>query len=129
MGQTPLARWDGGWTGRSPVRKDEIVVAEAFRWSAIRTATRSATVSVQPNTYYVDQLLVGKRVELVYDRFELVGPITDSAGNDIPAGIAELSEIAGTCIRKPPRLPPIRRTPVEERRLRHQLPALGEVPA
>lgn len=92
-GQTPLARWDAGWAGRSPVRKDKTVIAEAFRWSAIRTVTKSATVSLQSNTYQVDPLLVGKRVELVYDPFDLAGLITVSAGNGVPAGIAVLSEI------------------------------------
>jgi putative transposase len=92
-GQTPLARWDAGWVGRSLVRKDKNVIAEAFRWSAIRTVTKSATVSLQSNTYQVDPLLVGKRVELVYDPFDLAGLITVSAGNGVPAGIAVLSEI------------------------------------
>jgi putative transposase len=92
-GQTPLARWDASWVGRKPVRKTRDEVAEAFRWSAIRTVTKSATVSLQSNTYQVDQLLVGKRVELVYDPFDLAGLITVAAGNGVPAGIAVLSEI------------------------------------
>ena len=92
-GQTPLQRWDAGWAGRRPVRKEKTVIAEAFQWSAIRTVTNSATVSLQSNTYQVDQLLVGKRVELVYDPFDLAGLITVSAGNGVPAGIAVLSEI------------------------------------
>ena len=92
-GQTPLQRWDAGWAGRRPVRKEKTVIAEAFRWSAIRTVTKSATVSLQSNTYQVDQLLVGKRVELVYDPFDLAGLITVSAGNGVPAGIAVLAEI------------------------------------
>lgn len=92
-GQTPLARWDTGWAGRSPVRKEKTVIAEAFRWSTIRTVTKSATVSLQSNTYQVDPLLVGKKVELVYDPFDLAGLITVSAGNGVLAGIAVLSEI------------------------------------
>ena len=92
-GQTPLARWDKGWARRRPVRKDNDVIAEAFRWSTIRTVTKSATVSLQSNTYQVDQLLVGKRVELVYDPFDLAGLITVLAGNGVPAGVATLTEI------------------------------------
>ena len=92
-GQSPLQRWDASWVGRKPVRKSREEIAEAFRWSAIRTVTKSATVSLQSNTYQVDQLLVGNRVELVYDPFDLAGLITVSAGNSVPAGIAVLSEI------------------------------------
>ena len=92
-GQTPIQRWDAGWATHHPVRKDKDVIAEAFRWSTIRTVTKSATVSLQSNTYQVDQLLVGKRVELVYDPFDLAGLITVSAGNGVPAGVAVLTEI------------------------------------
>lgn len=55
--------------------------------------TKSATVSLQSNTYQVDQLLVGKRGELVYDPLDLTGLITVSAGNGVPAGEAVLTEI------------------------------------
>lgn len=89
-GQTPLARWDAGWATRTPSRKDAAVIQEAFRWSAIRTVTKSATVSLQSNTYQVDPLLAGKRVELVYDPFDLAGTITVTAGNGVPAGEAVL---------------------------------------
>lgn len=92
-GQTPLARWDAGWVNRRPDRKDAETIAEAFRWSATRTVTKSATVSLQSNTYQVDPLLVGKRVELVYDPFDLAGTITVNTTGGVPAGIATLTEI------------------------------------
>lgn len=92
-GQTPLARWDAGWASRKPNRKDAEQIAEAFRWSALRTVTKSATVSLQSNTYQVDPFLAGKRVELVYDPFDLAGPITVSASDGVPAGEAVLVEI------------------------------------
>jgi len=92
-GQTPQARWDAGWANRRPVRKSQEQIAEAFRWSAIRRVSKSATVSLQSNTYEVDPLLVGKRVELVYDPFDLTGTITVTAGNGVPAGEATLTEI------------------------------------
>jgi putative transposase len=37
---TPLARWDAGWENRSPDRRTPDVIAEAFRWSAVRKVTR-----------------------------------------------------------------------------------------
>lgn len=92
-GQTPLQRWEHGWAGRQPKRLDPAVIAEAFRWSVLRTVTKSATVSLQSNTYQVDPLLVGTRVELVYDPFDLAAPITVSAGGDTPAGIATPMDI------------------------------------
>lgn len=91
-GQSPLARWDTGWDNRRPDRRDVDVIVEAFRWSAHRTVTKSATVSLQSNTYQVDPLLAGKRVELIYDPFDLTGPIAVTAGG-VPAGAAVLLEI------------------------------------
>lgn len=92
-GQTPLARWEAGWANRRPDRRDPDVIAEAFRWSAHRTVTKSATVSLQSNTYQVDPLLAGKRVELIYDPFDLTGPIAVSAAGGVPAGEAVLLQI------------------------------------
>ncbi|MEP6527840.1 MAG: DDE-type integrase/transposase/recombinase [Nocardioidaceae bacterium] len=92
-GQSPLARWDTGWQHRRVDRRDPDVIAEAFRWSAHRTVTKSATVSLQSNTYQVDPLLVGARVELIYDPFDLTGPIAVAAANGIPAGDAVLLQI------------------------------------
>ena len=44
---------------------------EAFLWSEQRTVTKTATVSLNSNTYEVDAALVGHRVELVFDPFDL----------------------------------------------------------
>jgi putative transposase len=44
---------------------------EAFLWSEFRTVTKTATVSLHGNTYQVDELLTGRRVELVFDPFDL----------------------------------------------------------
>src|SRR5699024_3372523 len=51
--QAPIQRWSDGWTDRRPHRKDPEVIAEAFRWSAHRTVSKSATVSLHSNTYQV----------------------------------------------------------------------------
>jgi hypothetical protein len=40
-------------------------------WAEHRTVTSSATVSLHNNTYQVDPLLVGRKVELVFDPFDL----------------------------------------------------------
>ena len=40
-------------------------------WSEWRTVTKTATVSLHGNTYEVDAALVGRKVELVFDPFDL----------------------------------------------------------
>jgi len=63
-GETPIARFLGGGPPRAA---DPALLQEAFRWSAQRVVTRTATVSLAGNRYEVDPGLVGKRVELRYD--------------------------------------------------------------
>jgi len=92
-GMTPLARWDAGWENRRSDRRDPDVIAEAFRWSATRKVTKTATVSLQGNTYQVDPMLAGTRIELIYDPFDLTGPVAVTAAGGIPAGEAVLLEI------------------------------------
>lgn len=67
-GQAPLARWMAGGPFAVPVPAD---LAEAFRWSEHRTVSKTAVVSLHNNRYQVDPLLVGRRVELVFDPFDL----------------------------------------------------------
>jgi putative transposase len=44
---------------------------EAFLWSETRTVTKTAMVSLHGNHYEVDPALVGRRVQLVFDPFDL----------------------------------------------------------
>jgi putative transposase len=67
-GAAPLARWQAG--GPFPLPTPP-ALAEAFCWEAQRTVTKTATVSLQGNTYQVDPALVGRKVELVFDPFDL----------------------------------------------------------
>jgi putative transposase len=66
--QSPLARWEAG--GPFPVPPPP-VLAEAFRWSERRTVSKTALVSMHGNRYQVDPALAGRRVELVFDPFDL----------------------------------------------------------
>jgi putative transposase len=68
-GQAPLARWMAGGPFTVPIPAD---LAEAFRWSEYRTVSKTAVVSLHGNRYQVDPLLVGRRVELVFDPFDLI---------------------------------------------------------
>jgi putative transposase len=67
-GQAPLARWMAGGPFAVPAPTD---LAEAFRWSEHRTVSKTAVVSLNSNRYQVDPMLVGRRVELVFDPFDL----------------------------------------------------------
>jgi putative transposase len=54
-----------------PVVPPMALVREAFLFSETRTVTKTATVSLFGNHYEVDQALIGRRVELVFDPFDL----------------------------------------------------------
>lgn len=65
---TPLARFSAGGTPRYASPE---ALHEAFLWSEDRTVTKTATVSLFSNSYEVDPALVGRKVELVFDPFDL----------------------------------------------------------
>ena len=80
---TPEARFQAGGPPRAaaPAR-----LADAFRWSAQRKVTRTATVSLDGNHYTVDPALVGRRVELRFDPTDLTAIDVFAEGK--PAGTA-----------------------------------------
>lgn len=67
-GHAPLARWLDGGPFPVPAPAD---LAEAFRWSEYRTVSKTGLVSLHGNRYQVDPHLVGRKVELVFDPFDL----------------------------------------------------------
>jgi putative transposase len=82
-GQTPEARFEAGTPPRAA---DPARLAEAFRWSAQRKVTRTATVSLDGNHYSVDPALVGRRVEVRFDPEDLTAIDVFVEGQ--PAGVA-----------------------------------------
>ena len=56
-----------------PALPEPAQLREAFLWTERRTVRKTATVSLHGNTYQVDALLAGRRVELVFDPFDLTG--------------------------------------------------------
>jgi putative transposase len=64
----PLERWLAGGPYPVPAPAD---LAEAFRWSEHRTVSKTSLVSLHGNRYQVDPSLVGRKVELVFDPFDL----------------------------------------------------------
>jgi putative transposase len=67
-GFAPLERFHAGGP---PALPSPALLREAFLWSEQRMVTKAATVSLHGNHYEVDAALVGRRVELVFDPFDL----------------------------------------------------------
>jgi putative transposase len=82
-GVTPEARFAAAGPPRAA---DPARLAEAFRWSAQRKVTRTATVSLEGNHYSVDPSLVGRRVELRFDPEDMTS--IDVFVEGCPAGVA-----------------------------------------
>lgn len=78
-GQTPAARWAAGCHHLRPA-PHPAALAEAFRWTAERTVTKTATVSLHGNAYQVDASLVGYRIQLRYDPCDLTDLIVYHRG-------------------------------------------------
>jgi putative transposase len=83
-GQTPLARFT---TTVPPVIPTPAALHEAFLWSERRLVAKTATVSLFGNTYEVDAALVGRRVELVFDPFDLTDLQVRYQGRDMGAAV------------------------------------------
>src|SRR5205807_1794708 len=67
-GQAPAARLAGGGEQALP---DPALLKEAFSWSVIRQVRKTATVSVEGNVYSVDPFLTGRKIECVFDPFDM----------------------------------------------------------
>lgn len=66
--QTPLERFTDSFVPHVP---DPKTLYEAFLWEEERAVTKTATVSLVGNKYEVDQHLVGRKVTLRFDPFDL----------------------------------------------------------
>src|SRR3954451_2832466 len=67
-GPTPLERFTAAGP---PVLPSPELLHEAFLWSEQRTVTKTATVSLHGNVFEVDASLVGRKVDVVFDPFDL----------------------------------------------------------
>ncbi|MDN5933779.1 MAG: Mu transposase C-terminal domain-containing protein, partial [Pseudonocardia sp.] len=86
-GAPPLARWTEGVPDPLP-RPSPAQLREAFLWSEYRTVAKTATVSLHANQYQVDELLIGRRVELVFDPFDLTELAVRYAGRSFGVAVA-----------------------------------------
>jgi len=78
-GMAPLARWMAGAPFPVPSAAD---LADAFRWAEYRTVSKTGLVSLHGNRYQVDPSLTGRKVELVFDPFDLSFLRVRSDGKD-----------------------------------------------
>jgi putative transposase len=67
-GEAPIERL---LAGGPPSLPRPAALHEAFLWSEVRTVTKTATISLHGNTFEVDAALVGSRVEVVFDPFDM----------------------------------------------------------
>ncbi len=67
-GQAPIERYVAGGPFQVPTPAQ---LHEAFLWSETRTVTKTATVALHGNQFEVDAALVGRKVECVFDPFDL----------------------------------------------------------
>ena len=86
-GVAPMARWLDGLPSPLP-RPTPAQLREAFLWSEHRTVSKTATVSLHGNTYQVDELLVGRKVELVFDPFDLTELAVRYSGREFGTAVA-----------------------------------------
>ena len=82
--ETPMARLLSG--PARPIPSPE-AVHEAFLWSEMRTVTKVATVSLHGNVFEVDAALVGSKVDVVFDPFDLTVVEIRFRGRPMGAGI------------------------------------------
>ena len=71
-GQTPAERYHRSDAAFSTVRRpDPEQLRRAFLWREQRTVSAFATVSLHGNRYEVDASLVGRKVDLLFNPFDL----------------------------------------------------------
>ena len=81
--QRPIDRCQAGGPPRHP---DPARLVDAFRWALARKVTKTATISLEGNSYTVDAALVGRRVEVRFDPTDLTRLDVYFEGR--PAGVA-----------------------------------------
>ena len=83
-GQSPLARFTAAGIPHVP---SPAQLREAFLWSETRTVTKTSMVSLHGNSYEVDPALVGRRVQLVFDPFDLASLEVRFDGRDFGVAV------------------------------------------
>ena len=86
-GETPQARYQAaGPAGPA----DAALLREAFSWSAVRLVRKTATVALEGNEYSVDPFLTGRKVELVFDPFDMTQLTVYWAGRKVGSAVPQV---------------------------------------
>ena len=86
-GETPRARYAAAGPAQLP---EPVLLREAFRWSAVRLVRKTATVAFEGNVYSVDPFLAGRKVELVFDPFDLTDITVYWAGRKVGRAVPQV---------------------------------------
>ncbi len=86
-GQAPQARFDGAGPAALP---GQALLRDAFAWSAVRLVRKTATVELEGNAYSVDPFLVGRKVELVFDPFDMTRLAVWWAGRKVGVAVPQV---------------------------------------
>ena len=82
-GQPPIDRWLAGAPFPTPSPEQ---LREAFLWSELQTVAKTATIKLFGGVYETDPVLAGRRVECVFDPFDLA--VVEVRWNGKPYGLA-----------------------------------------
>lgn len=86
-GQSPQARYQAAGPAGPP---DATLLREAFSWSAVRLVRKTATVALEGNEYSVDPFLAGRKVELVFDPFDMTQLTVYWAGRKVGHAVPQV---------------------------------------
>ena len=86
-GEGPRARYEAAGPAVPP---DAALLREAFAWSAVRLVRKTATVALEGNQYSVDPFLVGRKVELVFDPFDMTQLTVYWAGRKVGSAVPQV---------------------------------------
>jgi putative transposase len=86
-GQPPAGRYAAAGPAALP---DAAVLREAFCWSAVRLVRKTATVSLEGNEYSADPFLAGRKVELVFDPFDMTKLTVYWAGRKVGRAVPQV---------------------------------------
>ena len=88
-GQPPIGRWLAGAPFPTPSPEQ---LREAFLWSELRTVAKTATIKLFGGVYETDPVLAGRRVECVFDPFDLTR--VEVRWNGKPYGLAVPQQVS-----------------------------------
>jgi putative transposase len=87
-GQPPMDRWLAGAPFPTPSAAQ---LREAFLWAETRLVRKDATIKLFGGAYETDPVLAGRRVECVFDPFDLT--VVEVRWNGKPYGLAKPQQI------------------------------------